>query len=87
MMELIQKETQKYPLPHGWATGTIEDLITADGVFSDGDWVESKDQDPGGDVRLTQLADVGDGAFRDRSSRFLTSNKAQQLGCTFLPRR
>ncbi len=84
MTELVQKETQKNSLPHGWAIGTIEDLIAADGVFSDGDWVESKDQDPGGDVRLTQLADVGDGTFRDKSSRFLTSDKAQQLGCTFL---
>jgi hypothetical protein len=43
----------------------------ADGMFVDGDWVESKDQDPGGDGRLVQLADVGDGAYRDRSARYL----------------
>lgn len=53
-------------------------------VFTDGDWVESKDQDPGGDVRLTQLADVGDGRWIDKSSRFLTSAKAAELRCTFL---
>ncbi|MDM2059987.1 restriction endonuclease subunit S, partial [Mycobacteroides abscessus] len=61
----------------------LADLLS-DGLFVDGDWVESKDQDPDGDVRLIQLADVGDGVFRDRSSRFLTSEKAKELRCTFL---
>ncbi|MDQ3670577.1 MAG: type I restriction endonuclease subunit S, partial [Actinomycetota bacterium] len=71
-------------LPFGWATAVIGDLTTNDGTFTDGDWVETKDQDPEGDVRLTQLADVGDGVFRDRSRRFLTSESAAHLGCTFL---
>ena len=53
-------------------------------VFTDGDWVESKDQDPDGDVRLTQLADVGDGYWINKSARFLTSEKAKQLRCTHL---
>jgi type I restriction enzyme S subunit len=60
--------------------------LVADGVFVDGDWVESKDQDPEGDVRLIQLADVGDGVFVDKSARFLTSSKARELKCTFLER-
>jgi len=68
----------------GWQSATIESLISNGGIFVDGDWVESKDQDPNGDVRLIQLADVGDGAFRDRSERFLTSEKARELSCTFL---
>ncbi len=72
--------------PTGWATATIPDLISAEGVFVDGDWVESKDQDLGGDVRLVQLADVGDGNYLDKSRRFLTSGKAEELGCTFLKR-
>lgn len=71
-------------LPSGWAQATLPNLIAAGGVFSDGDWVESKDQDPEGDVRLIQLADVGDGFYRDRSARFLTSQKAAELGCTYL---
>jgi type I restriction enzyme S subunit len=70
-------------LPTGWAEATIEGLV-GNGVFCDGDWVESEDQDPNGDVRLIQLADVGDGEYRDRSSRFLTSAKATELHCTFL---
>jgi type I restriction enzyme, S subunit len=71
-------------LPLGWGMATISDLVGKDGIFKDGDWVESKDQDPNGDVRLIQLADIGDGGFRDRSSRFLTYEKAIKLRCTFL---
>jgi type I restriction enzyme S subunit len=71
-------------LPAGWASTPLKDLIARDGLFNDGDWVESKDQDPTGDVRLIQLADIGDGVFRDRSERFLTAAKAQELQCTFL---
>ncbi len=71
-------------LPSGWSRAALPELVASDGVFSDGDWVESKDQDPSGDVRLIQLADVGDGYYRDRSARFLTLAKAHQLGCTFL---
>jgi type I restriction enzyme, S subunit len=55
-----------------------------DGLFADGDWVESKDQDPNGEVRLIQLADIGDGVFRNRSSRYLAMSKAKELRCTFL---
>ena len=71
-------------VPRGWVWATLSDLITSDGVFSDGDWVETKDQDPDGEVRLTQLADIGEGVFRDRSSRFLTAESAERLGCTYL---
>ena len=53
-------------------------------VFVDGDWIESKDQDPDGDVGLIQLADVGIGSFINKSRRFLTENTARRLVCTFL---
>jgi len=52
--------------------------------MDDGDWIESKDQDPDGDVRLIQLADIGDGHFIDKSKRYLTSAKATALRCTHL---
>lgn len=71
-------------LPPGWSLATIDQLVGDDGVFVDGDWVESKDQDPKGDVRLIQLANIGDGEYRDKSARFLTHAKAVELGCTFL---
>lgn len=74
----------EYQLPKGWSWATISELVGDAGVFIDGDWVESKDQDPQGGVRLIQLADVGDGVYRDKSNRFLTKAKAKELGCTFL---
>lgn len=74
----------KDKLPDEWSLATISDFVGKDGVFVDGDWVESKDQDPDGDVRLIQLADIGDGEYRNKSERFLTYEKAIQLGCTFL---
>ncbi len=63
---------------------TLSKIIGETGVFVDGDWVESKDQDVNGDVRLIQLADIGDGFFINKSNRFLTSEKAKELKCTFL---
>ena len=71
-------------LPAGWTLAQLGSLVPHNGVFSDGDWVETKDQDPDGDVRLIQLADVGDGTFTNKSSRFLTSRKAEELRCTYL---
>lgn len=71
-------------LPAGWSSAKLPELIGTDGLFADGDWVESKDQDPNGEVRLIQLADIGVGSFLNRSARFLTNEKAGELGCTFL---
>lgn len=69
-------------LPEGWAQAMVNELIASDGLFVDGDWVETKDQDPRGEVRLTQLADVGDGRWRNRSDRYMTASAAARLGCT-----
>jgi len=52
--------------------------------LKDGDWIESKDQDPNGDIRIIQLADIGVGVYKNRSMRFLTKAKAAELGCYFL---
>ncbi len=53
-------------------------------MIADGDWVESKDQDPNGHVRLTQLADVGDGEFRSRSDRWMNDEQASRLNVNYL---
>ena len=74
----------KAGMPSGWIYATISDVVASDGIFTDGDWVETKDQDPDGGVRLVQLADIKDGSFLDKSSRFLTRAKAYELNCTFL---
>jgi len=71
-------------LPNNWTYAKINDLISNEGIFVDGDWIESKDQNPKGKVRLIQLADIGDGIFRDRSNRYLTKEKSVELGCTYL---
>ena len=36
----------------------ICETVDRNGIFADGDWIESKDQDPQGDIRLIQLADI-----------------------------
>lgn len=73
-----------WQIPPSWSFVTLETLTGAAGFFTDGDWVESKDQDPDGDVRLTQLADVGIGVWRNRSSRFMRRETAERLNCTYL---
>ncbi|MEK0214424.1 type I restriction endonuclease subunit S [Acinetobacter junii] len=70
--------------PDSWAESSLSSLISIQGLISDGDWVESKDQDPSGLVRLIQLADIGDGDFRDKSDRYMTHDKANALNCTYL---
>ncbi len=70
-------------VPEGWRTLSLTQIAKG-GLFSDGDWIETKDQDPHGSVRLTQLADVGVGEFRNRSARFLREDQAKALRCTFL---
>jgi type I restriction enzyme S subunit len=62
----------------------LGEVVGEKGVFVDGDWIESKDQDPNGEIRLVQLADIGIGRFKDKSDRFLTKEKAEELGCTYL---
>jgi type I restriction enzyme S subunit len=49
-----------------WASTTLKEAAAE--LFTDGDWVESKDQDPDGEVRLIQLADIGDGSFLNKSA-------------------
>lgn len=61
----------------------LEDL-TENGFMVDGDWIESKDQDPSGNIRLLQLADIGDGYFINKSNRFINRETSERLKCTFL---
>lgn len=63
---------------------TLVDIISNGGLLCDGDWIETKDQDVRGKVRLIQLADIGDGEFKDKSSKYITLETAERLHCTFL---
>jgi len=64
--------------------GLFQELVSTSTLFNDGDWVESKDQDQDGSVRLIQLADIGDGKFLNKSKRFMNIETAKKLNCTFL---
>ena len=57
----------------------FSELVAPDGLFSDGDWIEKKDQDENGTVRLIQLADIGVCLFKDKSAKFVTEAKVQEL--------
>jgi type I restriction enzyme M protein len=65
-----------------WEASTLEEIAAQ--PIIDGDWVESKDQDPNGEIRLTQLADIGVGIFKNRSNRFINRETANRLKCTKL---
>lgn len=71
-------------LPNGWSPITVKELAGKSGLFVDGDWVESKDQDPAGNIRLLQLADIGDGRFLDKSDRWINKDAFERLRCTEL---
>ena len=63
---------------------TFNDLLSDNGLFCDGDWIEKKDQDVNGLVRLIQLADIGICEFKDKSNKYITEQTAQNLNCTYL---
>lgn len=69
-------------LPKGWSRCGLADLVGRKGLLADGDWVESKDQDPNGKIRLLQLADIGDGKFLNKSARFINEETFERLRCT-----
>lgn len=71
-------------LPDGWTCTTIKELAGTAGLFVDGDWIESKDQDPNGNIRLLQLADIGDSTFLDKSDRWINEDAFARLRCTEL---
>lgn len=71
-------------LPTGWVEVPLKEIVSHTGIFSDGDWVESKDQDPKGDVRLVQLADIGEMTFLNKSRRYMNGKTADAMNCTFL---
>lgn len=81
----MKQQQENYDLPEGWSWATLDDIVdNRVGLFKDGDWIETKDQNPEGEVRLIQLADIGDGIFRNRSDRFMSKQTALELNCTFL---
>ncbi|MFL5483250.1 MAG: restriction endonuclease subunit S [Gemmatimonadaceae bacterium] len=63
-----------------WPTVQLAKLCE---VFTDGDWVESKDQSSEG-IRLVQTGNVGEGVFKDRGekARHISETTFKRLRCT-----
>lgn len=63
-----------------WEVNPLEELCE---VFTDGDWIESKDQSPEG-IRLVQTGNIGEGVFKDRAdkARFISKATFVRLNCT-----
>ncbi len=62
-----------------WITASLSDVSV---VFTDGDWIESKDQSPSG-IRPIQTGNVGIGEFMDRAekARYISPDTFQRLRC------
>lgn len=52
-------------------------------MFTDGDWVETKDQSPNG-IRLVQTGNIGEGKFQNRAdkARYINEATLRRLRCT-----
>ena len=62
-----------------WPTVTLNSVSI---VFTDGDWIESKDQSPTG-IRLIQTGNIGVGEFKDRAekARYISADTLRRLRC------
>lgn len=65
------------------SSGTYARLADLCKTFTDGDWIESKDQSDHG-IRLIQTGNVGVGRFKDRGekARFVSEETFSRLNCT-----
>ena len=60
----------------------MDSVVGEEGLFTDGDWILSTDLQTGEDVRLLQLGDIGVGEFLDKSSKWISRERHEELGCT-----
>ncbi len=67
-------------MKQGWEIKKIEEICI---TFTDGDWIESKDQSTSG-IRLIQTGNIGNGYFKDREekARYVSETTFNQLKCT-----
>jgi type I restriction enzyme S subunit len=74
--------SEPFDIPDSWKWTPIDQL--APFPLFDGDWIESKDQDPNGTIRLLQLADIGVGEFKDTSRKYINTETFLNLRCSKL---
>ena len=63
-----------------WPVKQLADICE---IFSDGNWIESKDQSPSG-IRLVQTGNIGEGVFKDRKdkARYISESTFSHLNCS-----
>jgi type I restriction enzyme S subunit len=64
----------------GWKSEILKDCCN---VFTDGNWIESKDQSTEG-IRLVQTGNIGFGFFKDKEdkARYISEDTFKRLKCT-----
>ncbi|MFT5420068.1 MAG: type I restriction enzyme S subunit [Candidatus Endobugula sp.] len=78
----IIDEEKPFDLPMGWSWVRLDQLAPMS--LFDGDWIESKDQDLNGNIRLIQLGDVGVNIFKNVSTKYVNEMTFDKLNCTAL---
>ena len=69
-------------VPKNWAQTTVKELAGTSGIFVDGDWVESKDQDPNGKAPRQDLGEQG--RFRRFSREWIANERGDSLDIAWL---
>src|SRR5699024_1816301 len=85
LSEMFPKEGEKYPkrrfegFTKAWEFKNLETLTT---TFTDGDWIESKDQSESG-VRLIQTGNIGVTQFLDKPNnrKWISESTFKKLNC------
>ena len=85
LSEMFPKEGEKYPkkrfegFTKAWEFKNLETLTT---TFTDGDWIESKDQSESG-VRLIQTGNIGVTQFLDKpnNKKWISESTFKKLNC------
>lgn len=67
-------------LKSNWPTKKLGEIC----VCKDGDWILAKDLQTGNDVRLIQLGDIGEINFLDKTHKYISKKRCEELGCTLL---
>ena len=80
----MDNKNSSFRLPKGWVWTKVVNLVGKSGEIKDGDWILSRDLSTGRDVRLIQLGDIGVGCFLNKSNKFISKKRANELNCTLL---
>ena len=75
-----QLSTVNSTLPKGWEIKKLGEVCE---VFTDGNWIESKDQSTEG-IRLIQTGNIGFGFYKDKrdKARYISEETFIRLKCT-----